>query len=261
MKRLVIALLVLLAFGGAKLPFERSLAAEQRSAFFHSAELNLGLREQIGQGGFIAALSGFRSVIADLLWIRAYVAWESTEWGRMKILFDAVTSLQPRALDFWDSASWQMAFNASVAAMEDKNQPRLALRQKAQREYFRIGEEYLLRGIQFNPDRALLYDRLGALYADVRKFNDPCKAAWAYGEAAKRPDAMEYVHRLALYNLAQCPGHEAEAYAGLVKLYHKGKEERLPTLLKRIDELQEKLKIPPEQRIDTASDLEEATPR
>ncbi len=259
MKRLFVALAALLIFGAVKLPFERSLAAEHRRAFFHAAELNLELREQIGQGGFIAALSGFRSVLADLLWIRAHVAWENTEWGRMKLLFDAVTSLQPRALPFWEGAAWQMAYNASVAAFNDPDQPREALRQKAQREYFQLGEQYLLRGIKFNPDRAILFDRLGLIYQD--KMKDPCKAAWAYGEAAKRKDAMPYVQRLALYNLARCPGREAEAYSGLVKLFHKGKEERLLTLLTRIDELQEKLNIPPEQRIDTAPDRKEATPR
>src|SRR5687768_13005447 len=131
MKRLLIAFLALIVFGLAKMPLERALAAEQRRAFFHSAELTLDLREQIGQGGFIAALSGFRSVLADLLWIRAQVAWENTEWGRMKLLFDASTSLQPRALPFWEGAAWHMAYNASVAALQNPDQPREALRQKA----------------------------------------------------------------------------------------------------------------------------------
>jgi hypothetical protein len=253
-RRVLVAILAVLAFGAAKLPLERSLRATQIAAHFHSAELNVDLREQIGQGSFMAALSGFRSIVADLLFIRAHVAWENTEWGRMKLLFDAVTSLQPRATMFWEGAAWHMAYNASVAALEDENQPREALRIKAQREYFKIGEEYLLRGTQFNPDRAILFDRLGALYADELKFNDPCKAAWAYGEAAKRPDAMPYTKRLAVYNLSKCPGHEHEAYLKLRDLYNEGPGERLPTLLKRIDELQDKLNIPTSERIDTSAD-------
>jgi hypothetical protein len=156
---------------------------------------------------------------------------------------------------FWEGAAWHMAYNASVAALEDPNQPREALRVKAQREYFKIGEDYLLRGIQFNRDRAILYDRLGLLYYD--KFKDPCRAAAAYTEAAKRADAMPYCRRLAVYNLALCPGHEQEAYTKLVELYNRGKDERLPTLLKRLDELQDKLNIPPEKRIDTSEDWKE----
>ena len=250
--RLSILIIGLLLFGAVRMPLEEALRKEQRAAHFHTAELSINMREQIGQGGFIAALSGFRSIVADLLYIRAHVAWENTEWGRMKLLFDAVTSLQPRATMFWEGAAWHMAYNASVAAYEDPNQPREALRLKAQREYFQIGEQYLLRGTTFNQDRAVLFDRLGLLYQD--KFKDPCRASWAYFEAAKRPDAMPYVKRLAVYNLAHCPGSEQRAYELLKELYHRGDSERLPTLLKRIEELQDKLNVPAAERIDTSKD-------
>ena len=45
---------------------------------------------------FLAALSGFRALIADALYIHANVLWERTEWGRMKLDYDAVVALQPR---------------------------------------------------------------------------------------------------------------------------------------------------------------------
>src|SRR5205809_6463683 len=60
-----------------------------------------------------------------------------------------------------------MAWNASVAAMNDKNQPRLALRVKAQREYFALGKDFLERGIKNNPDRPELYEALGPLVVFV----------------------------------------------------------------------------------------------
>jgi len=259
MKRSLLALLAVAIFGLVKLPFEAGLTKEFSKAHFYSGQLNLDLRKSIGQAAFIAAFSGFRSAVADGLWIRAHIAWEHTQWGVMKEYFDATTALQPRALLFWEGASWHMAYNASVAAMENRQQPREALRIKARNEYYKIGEEYLLRGIAYNEDRALLYDRLGLLYAD--KMKDHCKASWAYFEAAARPDAMAYVHRLAVYELARCPGHDAQAYKMLVDLFHKGKQERLPTLLKLIDQLQIKLDIPPTERIDIQADLREATPR
>ncbi len=259
MRRFLPAILVLLAFGAARMPFEHRLMRDLRTAGFHRAELNLGLREQVGQMGFIAALSGFRSVVADLLWIRAHDLWMDTKWGRMKVTLDAVTSLQPRALLFWDQSAWHMAWNASIAAMQDPTQPRETLRLKASKEYIKIGEDYLLRGAQFNPEHALLYDRLGQLYK--YRMEDHCRASWAWFEAGKRADAMGYVHRFALYELAECPGHEREAYDLLIELYKSGKRERLPTLLKLIDRLADKLNIPPEQRIVTEADRKEATPR
>jgi hypothetical protein len=249
MRRYALLLAGLLAFGVLKLPAERHLEAVHRAAFFHGARLDLGLREQIGQMGFLAALSGFRALVADALYLHAHSAWERTEWGRMKLDFDAVTALQPRCLLFWDQAAWHMAYNASVAALENKKQPREALRLKAQREYWMLGEDYLLKGIANNPDRPMLYDRLGFLYRE--KFKDHCKSAEAYAQCAKLPKAPQYVHRFAAYEMAQCPGREREAYELLRSFYLRGEDERLPTLLRWLDYLQQKLDIPPAERVYT----------
>lgn len=249
MRQRLLGIFILLVFGVVRLPLEEQLARESKAARFHGAKLDLDMRQQLGQMGFVAALGGFRAVVADLLWIEAYGAWTRTEWGRMKLLFDAVTALQPRAKMFWDMSAWHMAWNASVAAREDENQPREALRLKAEREYWKLGEDYLLRGIQNNPDYALLFDRLGALYRD--KFKDPEKAFAAYEEARQRPDAMPYVRRFAAYQLAEIPGREREAYERLRALYLEGPQERLPTLLKLLANLQEKLGVPENERVYT----------
>ena len=249
MKARLIALAIIVVFGIVRMPFEQRLAEEHRAAFFHGAQLNLDLRQQLGQMGFLAALSGFRAVVADVLWIQAHSAWERTEWGRMQLLLDAVTSLQPRCMMFWDMAAWHMAWNASVAAFNDRNQPREALRIKAQREYFKVGEDFLLRGIQNNPDKGFLYEKAGAFYD--QKMNDSCKAAEYFAKAATFPDAFPYVKRLAAFRLAECPGHEREAYDKLVALYHLGEAERVPTLYTKLRELQEKLSVPEGQRIYT----------
>jgi len=248
-RRLLVLFVALLAFGAVKVPYEEHLERVHRAAFFHGAKLDLGLREQIGQLGFLAALSGFRSLVADALYIHAHAAWERTEWGRMKLDFDAVTALQPRCVLFWDQAAWHMAFNASIAARDNPKQPREALRIRDQRQYWKLGEDYLLRGIANNPERPLLYDRLGFLYRE--KFKDHCKSAAIYAECAKLPGAPQYAHRFAAYELAQCPGHEREAYELLLALFHKGEDERLPTLLRILGELQEKLNVPPERKVDT----------
>jgi hypothetical protein len=246
-KTRIFALLIILAFGVARLHFEERLTEEHRAAFFHGGKLDLDMRQRLGQGGFIAALSGFRALVADVLWIQAHSAWERTEWGRMKLLFDTVTSLQPRCLMFWDMAAWHMAYNASVAAYEDKNQPREALRVRAQREYFRIGEQFLLDGIKNNPERPQLYDRLGFLYRD--KFKDMCKASEYYEKCAQLPGAPHYAKRFAAFWLAECPGHEREAYEKLVALYKMGPDEHVPTLLTKLHEMEEKLSVPASERI------------
>jgi hypothetical protein len=238
---------MLLVFGWARLPFERQLEQEGRAAFFHGAKFDLALRQRMSQMAFVAALSGFRALVAEALFLHAHVIWQNVDWGGMKVDYDAVTALQPRSVLFWDMAGWHMAFNASIAAYQDKKQPRKALREKAQREYWKLGEDYYLRGIANNPDVPKLYQSLGFLYSE--KFQDHCQAAKLYAQCSAFKDAPVFIHRFAVYELAQCPGHEKEAYEKLLALYKKGEDERLPTLLKWLGNLQEKLNVPADQKI------------
>ncbi len=245
--RTVVVLAAVIGLGALKLPIERNLAVLHRQEHFRGVEFNLDLREKLGQLGFLAALSGFRAIVADALFIQAYSAWENTEWGRMLLLFRHVTTLQPRVLLFWDTAAWHMAWNASVAAMNDRNQPRLALRVKAQREYFALGKDFLERGIKNNPDRPDLYEALARLYKE--KYKDHEHASEYYAKAATIPGAAPWDRRFSAYELSECEGREREAYERLRSLYDEGEKERLPMLIKRMKFLEDKLGIPQEQRI------------
>ena len=249
MSRVLFAFAMLLAFGVMKLPAEHALSLQHRSASGGQSDdiANLDLREKIGQLGFVAALSGFRAMLADFLFIQAHAAWERTEWGRVLFLFRQVTTLQPHVPLFWDMAAWHMAWNASAAAMNDPSQPRLALRVKAQREYFALGKDLLERGVKNNPDKPQLYEALARLYRD--KYNDHARASEYFAKASALPGAASYNKRFSAYELSYCEGREREAYECLHGLYNKGKKERLPTLIKRLKFLEEKLNVPPEQRI------------
>jgi len=250
MSRVLFALATLLAFGVMKLPAEHALARQQRQLEFADIG-NLDFREKIGQLAFVAALSGFRAMLADVLFIEAHVAWERTEWGRVLFLFRQVTTLQPHVPLFWDMAAWHMAWNASAAAMNDSSQPRLALRVKAQREYFALGKDFLERGIKNNPHNPKLYESLAMLYRD--KYNDHARASEYYRKAADCPGAPSYDKRFSAYELSYCEGWERQAYIQLRRLYDEGEQERLPTLIKRLKYLEAKLNISPNQRIPELS--------
>lgn len=247
MTRILIVILGAALFGAAKLPVEHAISESHRQLHFRAVDFDPALREKIGQVGFIAGLSGFRSLVADVLFVRAHVAWERTEWGRVLLLFQQITTLQPRAILFWDTAAWHMAWNASAAALRDPTQPRLALRIKAQREYFQLGKDFLERGIKSNPDRPQLYEALARLYRD--KYKDHEHAAEFFAKAASLPGAPAYAKRFAAYELSYCEGREKEAYDQLHALYAAGESERLPTLIRRLKDLEIKLAIPPDQRI------------
>ncbi len=247
MKRALVVIFGVLVLGAIRVPIEHALSQAHRESHFRAVDFNLDLRDQLGQLGFIAALSGFRSLVADALFIQAHVAWERTEWGRVLLLFRRVTTLQPRAVLFWDMAAWHMAWNASTAALNDPTQPRQALRIKAAREYFQLGKDFLDRGIRNNPERPELYEAMARLYRD--KYEDHEHASEFFAKAASLPGAHSYAKRFAAYELAQCPGREREAYVQLRTLYDRSEQERLPTLLRRLKELEIQLDIPPVQRI------------
>jgi hypothetical protein len=253
-RRLVLAFVLLVVAGGALLPLQLLAARSAAAAHFRTTAIDLGLRERIGQSGFLAALSGFRSPLAAILWIEAHTAWENTEWGRMAGIFQTVTTLQPRSLMYWDMASWHMAWNAAVAAMQNEKQPSEALRIKARREYEELGRYFLERGIANNPDRYQLHLQMGVLLRD--RLEDHCGAAEAFMRASEFPDAPPYAARFAGYEMAKCPGREREAYHHLRRLYEEGERQRMPSLINLLAEMENTLDIPASDRISSPASSE-----
>lgn len=240
----------IIVFGLVRLPLEHSLNTAQHRAGLRTGLPDIGLREQIGQLSYAAALGGFRSLVAAFLWIDAHTAWEETAWGRMAGIFESVTALQPRSLIYWDLAAWHMAWNASIAARENPREPSELLRIRAEREYQRLGRDFLERGIANNPDSYLLQERLGVMLRD--KFGDHAGAAQSFDRAAHLEGAPSYVKRMAAYELAQVPGHEREAYERLRAIYYLGEQEHLPRVITLLNELEEKLDVPERDRIPAA---------
>lgn len=232
-------LVILGVFGALLFPWQEELRTTATKAGYHSVSLGLGLREQIGQSGFLAALSGFRAPVAALLWIKAHGAWERTEWGRMAALFDTVTTLQPHTLLYWDIAAWHMAWNASIAARQDKNQPSEVLRERSSRQYITLGEDFLKRGIRNNPESWLLHERLGILLRD--RDENHGAAADEFVLASGMPGAPDYLRRFAAYESAKVPGREREAYARIRSLYEQGGRMRTPSVLAQLRALERKL--------------------
>lgn len=130
--------------------------------------------------------------------------------------------------------------------VQDESQP-LTNRVRRQREYFDLGKNFLERGIRFNPDKPQLYEAMARLYQ--QKYEDHLRASEYFAEAAQLSGAMSYDRRFSAYELSYCEGHEREAYEKLRALYDEAERERLPTLIKRLKYLEQKIDIPQDQRI------------
>ena len=63
------------------------------------------------------------------------------------------------------------------------------------------------------------------------------------------PEAAPWDRRFSAYELSYCEGREREAYDRLRSLYNEGEKERLPTLIKRLKFLEDKLDTPQDERV------------
>ncbi|MEY2491079.1 MAG: hypothetical protein QOH24_30 [Verrucomicrobiota bacterium] len=244
MKTFALLLLIIAAIAPLKLKMEKNIGGNRAS----SSDLRhaIDLRERIGQTAFIAILGGFRSVVADFLFIDGHFAWERVDWSHLLMRLRQVTMLQPHVTMFWDVAAWHMAWNASTAALNDSSQPLLA-RKRLQREYIEIGRDFLERGVANNPQNPQLYEALARLDRD--KLHDHAGAAENFMKASRLPGCAAYDERFSAYELSYCEGHEREAYDRLRALFQRGEKERLPTLIARLRAMEEQLHISPEERV------------
>ena len=138
----------------------------------------------------------------------------------MNFLMSTVTTLTPKNVNFWDMASWHMAYNASVAAMNDTRQPKIALRRKAQHEYFMLGKDYAEHGIANNPTSYVLYQTLGNLYR--WKLDDHCDAAIAYDKAAHCPGGTAVLETIRRVRVSSVPRTRKGSVAAAARTLRSG---------------------------------------
>lgn len=241
---------LLMAFGAARLPFERSLGEEWERLHLRSGNVDIDVREKLSQMSFVAVLGGFRSLVASFLSLKAFTAWSNVDWSTVESTFELITTLQPRVVGYWDEYGWHMAYNASSYYRYDDDQ-RLAIRRYLEKEYIEKGIEVFREGIRNNPEDYVLYVRLGEVLR-VKK-EDHCGAAENFGVAAALETAPSYTRRFAAYELAECPGREREAFDKLLDLYREGPQHHKPTLIQKLKELEERLGVPPAERVGTES--------
>jgi len=245
------AVLLLAAWGAAKVAWERSLAREGTALRYHGAAVESRIGDRLGQGALLGLLGGFRAVVANCIWIAANDAFQRQEWYKVKADVEAVTSLQPRATAFWDIGSWQLAWNASGERLHNLEQPSRARRELEAKQWVDEGRQLLVRGIENNPDRYELWQRLGDL--DQERRHDYLAAAADYREATLRPGVPRYVERFVGYDLER-GGDFQGAYQWFRGLWDSTPDhtdpqrawDKIETILRR---LEDRLAIPREKRV------------
>lgn len=132
----------------------------------------------------IAALGGFRTTAADLLWLQVEKQWDGGNWATIPPLLDAVTQLDPNFILAWQVYGWHLAYNmhAESETVVDK------------RWWMHRGVEVLEQGVQANPNNWEMIFELGWTLYD--RAHEPWRAAEYFRKADKFPGSKSYVTRL-----------------------------------------------------------------
>ena len=116
----------------------------------------------------VAGLGGFRGLAAEVIWFRADRLWDEGRYGELAQLASWLTFLEPHTAEIWSYASWNLAYNVSVAMPTPADRWR----------WVRAGLRLLLDdGLRLNPSDPQLYKSLSDMFRFKLGMNtDDCAA-------------------------------------------------------------------------------------
>lgn len=240
-RRALLALAVLCVAGVVRLPFEQGLEEELREGGFRDWSPDISARDQLTQASFVGALGGFRSLVANVYDLKAHIAKDDKDWGKVENFRNVTTTLQPRFWKHWDMAAWDMAWNAYAYYRGQAERHRDDLEgwrfeKVVMPSYLEKGIDFAQRGAKWLPDTY----RLPRVVADIysQKYEDKCTAAEWYLKASQTPNAPSYVYRAYAHHMALCAGSEEQAYEITAALY-RGGGKMTPTLRYDMENLED----------------------
>jgi hypothetical protein len=247
----VVASALLLIAGAALRPVEESV----RKVESHPGRLVCPRRINavlVGQGTSMAMLGGFRALVADLLWLKAYLAWSACDLPATETMIRVVTTVDERPLCFWLNGARIMAYDMTqwrLRAVGREGAVPAALRQRIINEQAGMALRLLEDARSQHPQSAAVYVEMANIHLYGRA--DPAAAACWYRQAATLPDAPYYAARIHAELLKRL-GRPWEAYAWLRQLHPTlpaGEEAAgAPVVLGRIRDLERALEIPEKER-------------
>ncbi|MEI7652283.1 MAG: hypothetical protein WCJ96_09795 [Verrucomicrobiota bacterium] len=210
------------------------------------------LEPTIGQGVLLGILGGFRTVVADLTWIRSYVMWERRDRAGCEALMRAACALDPHSRYFWENTGYSIGYDLAhweiIRRGGYKNVPQ-ETQERLFRSYARRGLDVLDDGLNYSKSKLPLLVCAGQL-AEI-KLKDSALASRYYHEAAVLPYAPWYAARIAAH-LDWDLGKREEAYQwyrGYWLSRMKGVDDGYPDDLVQIREMEKQLKLTPQARL------------
>lgn len=133
----------------------------------------------------LGAISGFRQVVAGLLWVRADSFFHQGNYDAILPLIRVITWLDPNFLDVYATGGWHLTYNFT-----DQEQ-------RSDRRYLPAGRALLNEMIQNNPDLFDGYREAGWLNFDKIKDYDEAIRYYKTALTKKNVDYTQAGHQLA----------------------------------------------------------------
>lgn len=244
--RFVLILVALTAFGLARGPFEDRLAGDLADANLLLPPPAQDAMQQMGQSALMGTLGGLRTLVSSFLTLKAFDHFSYKQWEELRQTYAIVCNLEPRDENHWRDVVWHIGINATADMQNNTSLPEFE-RNRRFNQYALQAVELAEQGLEHLPESVIIRMQLAEVYRE--KLRDNGETARVYGEVMNLPGAPPFARRFHGYFLARTPGKEQEAYGYLMGLYREGEHQHLPTLIKEIKNLEEKLAVPGPQRI------------
>ena len=123
-----ILLLALLAFGAARLSFEKHILDEHREHGLAQKAADIETRDKIDQTSSAVALGGLRTLVATFLNIRAHGFFQEQRWNDLERTYHTIVDLAPHTRYYWEFGAWHLSYNAAAYYIHDSELPALRRR-------------------------------------------------------------------------------------------------------------------------------------
>ena len=212
------------------------------------AQLDVGdevLASRAGSGLIFGILGGFRTLAADITWLRMNEAWEDKNLAETEALIRLTVLIDPRPEVFWRTGGHTLAFDMPVWRIRSRGDefgmPE-SIQRKIREEQLERGVKFLLEGARIHPENPNFPIWIGQFYLNA--FQDYEKTIQYFRQAWKMKGAPYHIGRL-LARVLERAGRPREAleilYADLEKLPAGDPEAFVPFVKERIAELENSL--------------------
>ena len=217
-------------------------------------ELNLkDFNSALGQGLVLGLLGGFRTIMADFMWITGYTNWEKRIRPETEAMVNLTTLLDPESVYFWSEGARIIGKDIPAwrgEAAEKAGQLTPAEELAIRREQGDRAQSLLDRGLANHPNNVTLLQDKAQIYEI--NMHEPAASIEFYREAANAPGAPYFLARVYAEILAKY-GHVREAYDYLRGVYPtlplKSPAAAKGMVWEQLREWEDQLKLPAAERL------------